>query len=380
MTPWEVNVRPLISTDFHIATPPSLLDGLPDTIKDQFQHLEHRADGTYLVGPTAGAMSAMAGLVPPVKVDDEAQLARLAMRNVCDEANPGFRPEDQLADMAREGIEAAVLIGRFPVFASTETLDAEIAYCRVVNDWLADTYRDHLHHFAPAIHLPFNDVDASVRELERAAGMGLRPALLPDGIYERPYFYDEWEPLWEAADALRVPFTMHVGGLRAKLNPDPRAIAFPGYAQTGWYLMCAGMAETLSWFAYSGLFEKYPNLTVVMTEGYAGWLGFAVQFFDHHWDGRFEKLSFTPKRKLDAPPGYYIRRQAKATFMWDPIAINNREFTGTDCLLWGNDYPHQEGAFPHSQEWVEKQFAGVPDDEIDRMVRRNAAEVFGFTL
>ena len=25
---------------------------------------------------------------------------------------------------------------------------------------------------------------------------------------------EEWEPLWEAADSLRIPITMHVGGLR----------------------------------------------------------------------------------------------------------------------------------------------------------------------
>ena len=58
---------------------------------------------------------------------------------------------------------------------------------------------------------------------------------------------------------------------------------------------------------------------------------------------------------------------------------DRHRITGAD-LLWGNDYPHQEGAFPHSQEWVEKQFAGVPEDDIDRIVRRNAAEVFGFAL
>lgn len=243
-------MRPLVSTDYHIATPPSLADELPEPYRAQFPHLEQRSDGTHLVYPNQGPMASMSAEAVSVKVDDEEQLARLTMRNVCDEANPGFSAEDQLAEMAREGIEAAVLIGRFPVFQSTETLDAEVAYCKVINDWLADTYRDHLDKFAPGIHLPFNDVHESVLELERAAAMGLRPALLPDGIYDRPYFYEEWEPLWEAADALRVPLTMHVGGLRAKLNPDPRAIAFPGYAQTGWYLMCAGMAETLAWFAY----------------------------------------------------------------------------------------------------------------------------------
>ena len=111
------------------------------------------------------------------------------------------------------------------------------------------------------------------------------------------------------------------------------------------------MAETIGWFVFSGLFQKYPELTVVMTEGFAGWLAFAMQFFDHQWTGRWgshvRQKSTQPGRpsvNLDALPSYYIKRQAKVTFMWDPVAVENRHVTGTDCLLWGNDYPHVEGS------------------------------------
>ena len=34
-------------------------------------------------------------------------------------------------------------------------------------------------------------------------------------------------------------------------------------------------------------FQKYPDLHVVMTEGYALWLAGVMQFCDHHWEGRF---------------------------------------------------------------------------------------------
>ena len=125
--------------------------------------------------------------------------------------------------------------------------------------------------------------------------------------------------------------------------------------------------------------------------GDAGWMAFAMQFYDHHWNDRWGQRirergnvmvapgspPATVFAELQAPPSFYMKRQAKATFMWDPLAIRNRDLTGLDCLLWGNDYPHWEGSFPDSQQWVEKQFAGVPEDEIDQMVRRNAAETFG---
>ena len=139
---------------------------------------------------------------------------------------------------------------------------------------------------------------------------------------------------------------------------------YPGLGFVGWYNQCVGMGETLGWLTYTGVFERYPDLHVIMTEGYAGWLAFAIQFFDHHWnDSRYGAAQQDGPwpAKLEMPPGFYLKRQAHATFMWDPMAIENRHLTGTDCLLWGNDYPHREGSFPYSQEWIDKQFAGVPE-------------------
>jgi len=45
-----------------------------------------------------------------------------------------------------------------------------------------------------------------------------------------------------------------------------------------------------------------------------------------------------------------------------------------------NDYPHHEGSFPFSAEWIEKQFDGVPAAEVDQICRGNAAEIFGIKV
>jgi predicted TIM-barrel fold metal-dependent hydrolase len=276
-----------------------------------------------------------------------------------------------------------VLIGRIAVGYDTMPVEADIAYCEVVNDWTAEHWGPYLKRVAPGIVLPYRDVTASVRELERCAAKGMRPALLPDGIGTNPYHRDSWEPLWEAANSLRVPISMHVGGTRLPPNPTWPTEIYKGLAFVGWYNQCVGMGETLGWLTFTGVFERYPDLHVIMTEGYAGWLAFAIQFWDHHWnDTRFKQMAnigdWAPS--LQAPPSYYLKRQAHATFMWDPLAVEVRHVTDTDCLLWGNDYPHSEGSFPWSQEWIDKQFAGVPEGEVDAMVRGNAAKLFNISI
>ena len=115
-----------------------------------------------------------------------------------------------------------------------------------------------------------------------------------------------------------------------------------------------------------------------MTEGYAFWLAGACSSWTTTTSGRFGRL-VRDAVPLDALPSYFIKRQVHATFMWDPMAVRNRDLTGIDCLLWGNDYPHSEGSYPYSQEWVDKQFAGVPEDEIHAMTYGNASKLFGLS-
>ena len=132
------------------------------------------------------------------------------------------------------------------------------------------------------------------------------------------------------------------------------------------------------------MFERYPNLHVICTEGYAGWLAFAMQFYDHHFSqSRLHDLGIDHlmgPAKIDVHPSFYLKRQTHATFMWDPLAIRNRDLTGLDCLMWGNDYPHHEGSFPFSDDWITKQFDGVPANDVDQICRGNAAEVFGIKV
>lgn len=392
-------MRRLITTDSHLVPPAWLADELPGKWREYFPRLETIDGVPHVVYPSVpgseGQMmitSGGRGLAVPFASDEE--LARINHSNVCDEARPAFDPGRRLEEMAREGVVGAVLIDNAVVNYAYVEPEAEIAWCRIVNDWMVDTYGSHLDVFAPGIHLPLQDPGAAVAELERAARMGLRPAVLPDALSDRPYHLAQWEPLWEAGASLGVPFTLHVGGTRF----DSRRSNFAGMATgatlmdpgasalLGWYMMNTAMAETIGWFVFSGLLQKYPKLTVVMTEGFAGWLGFAMEFFDHQWSGRWgahvrEKYAAPGQANfnLDGLPSYYIQRQAKVTFMWDPVAVHNRHLTGTDCLLWGNDYPHVEGSYPDSQAWVDKQFSGVPETEIDAIVRMNAASIFGLS-
>jgi predicted TIM-barrel fold metal-dependent hydrolase len=380
-------MRKLITADSHVAFPWSLVDQLPSACREKMPHLEQRADGNYLITPAAVQYDGMTGLKAKAgerKIADDRELRKVAHDNVVPGAEPDFGPEGRLADMSKEGIEAAVLVG--PVTRLRLEPDMDLAYCRVINDWLADTYKGHYDRFAPAITMPIGSCKAAVAELERAAAAGLRPLLLPD-TPALPYYMPQWEPLWEAASALKMPIAIHVSPTRGASMSQP---FWAGTLETTFYMSSVSMGEVACWFTLSGVLARYPDLRIVLTEGYAGWFSFLIEFLDHqlgvsdrtHGGGRFSDWLGLKRRgfKLEAPPSHYLRRQVCVTFTWDPVAIEMRHRTGLDCLMWGNDYPHIEGAFPHSQSWVEHQFSGVPEAEVDQIVCGNAARIFGFQV
>ena len=44
--------------------------------------------------------------------------------------------------------------------------------------------------------------------------------------------------------------------------------------------------------------------------------------------------------------------------------------------MWGSDFPHQESDWPESLKIIDKNFAGVPEEDKQKMACGNAVEFF----
>ena len=47
-------------------------------------------------------------------------------------------------------------------------------------------------------------------------------------------------------------------------------------------------------------------------------------------------------------------------------------------LLWGSDYPHTEGTYPHSRQVVERLCSGLDAADTAAIVHGTTARLFGF--
>jgi predicted TIM-barrel fold metal-dependent hydrolase len=93
---------------------------------------------------------------------------------------------------------------------------------------------------------------------------------------------------------------------------------------------------------YEGIFERFPDLRVVLMEGGFAWLPSLMWRLDKHWKRLREEVPF-----LKRPPSEYIRKHMWATTqpMEEPTnpkhLLQVIEHLGSDdMLMFSTDYPH----------------------------------------
>ena len=156
---------------------------------------------------------------------------------------------------------------------------------------------------------------------------------------------------------------------------QPRIERGPGGAVIN-YLLGSQIdgAHVICYLTMSGVLDRHPRLHAVTVETGSAWLAWVVTSMDEI----YEKHHIWADPKLSLRPSELVRRRCHVTFQNDPVGVQNRLVTGVETLLWGSDYPHPEGTWPHSQAALAAQLAGVPEDERQMMVGGTAARLFGF--
>jgi predicted TIM-barrel fold metal-dependent hydrolase len=285
----------------------------------------------------------------------------------------GADPEQRLADMDVEGIDVAILYPTLSFFFP-EVGDAELhaALCRAYNDWLADYCRAAPARLVGVALLPLEDVEASIRELERCTDRhGFRGAFFrPNPYAGRPIQHPAYHPFWERAQALGVPITVHEGvsdalptlGRDRTANPVALHLMSHPFEQMA---ACAGLI-------LGGVLERFPDLRFVFLESGSGWLPYWLNRMDEHCETWGRSLP-----AIKAPPSAYFRRQCFiAMDPCDAIAASTVELVGDDVVVWSSDYPHPDAPFPGAVQKSLEILARLPAASVRRVMGENALRLY----
>lgn len=281
--------------------------------------------------------------------------------------------QDRYLDMDYDGIDAEVI---FPNkgLANWQSPDPElnVEMCRVWNDWAHEVFGGHSRSF-PAACIPPADIDEAVKEIERSAKRGFHSVMMPPLLKNGGYNEAKYDRIWAALCDANMPVLFHAG-----TGKEPRTATGHGGAIIN-YVVHA-MSTVLQPFVElcaSGAFDRFPKLRFATIEAGAGWIPYNLQAMDFGGDA----FSFWVSPKLKCKPSEYFKMHGHASFEVDDVAIQMRDQIGIESMLWGNDYPHIEGCWPHSNDIISSwERFSVSESERRKMIGLNAARLFNIEV
>ena len=374
----------LISADSHVNEPADLwLQRIDKEFRDRaprvVDNIPGRPPGSYLVLEGIPPIHLSQGLGAGKRPEELAKFFQDSTYK--DARRGGWDPAARLKDMDIDGVEAEVIYTTLG-FRQFWLNDAALqrACFRAYNDWLAEYCSYAPERLAGLALISLYDIEEGVNELRRCRKIGLKGAMIwASPPEDRPYSDPLYDPFWAEAQELGVPLSLHsITGM----GPESQAMRAMGrevkpvdrYIRS--VTLCDEVKRSLTVFIFSGVLERFPRLKVVSAENEVGWLPFVIQ----RWDQAFDDFQYMYPTPLKLKPSEYFRRQIYATFIDDPLGVKNRYQVGIENVMWSSDYPHTASTWPHSQEIIARDFAGVPEAEKWKIVRKNVTGLYNLEL
>ncbi len=298
-------------------------------------------------------------------------------------------PRARLAYLDGEGIHGQVLypnVGGFGSGAFLKLREPELMLecVRAYNDFIAEWASADATRLIPIMAIPFWDVAAAVREIERCATRGHRGVLFgsqPQDFGEPALTSPHWHPIFAAAQDARLPISFHIGsgdswdfaaakdiGVRAQM------------ARMGANLFLDN-ERCLADIFFGGICHRFPELAFVSVESGVGWLLFALEAFDWQW---INGGVFREHPEYDLLPSEYFRRQVYGCFWFEEHGLAKALELYPNNLLFETDYPHPtsmsvgpQSAAVHPREYASRALAGVPEETVARVLHGTAARLYG---
>ena len=293
-----------------------------------------------------------------------------------------FDSERRNRELESEGIVAEVLFPDFQnsneppwgaAFPFPDTTPAlRLAGARAFNRWLSDFCSLLPGRRAGVAIVQPHDVDTAVDEVRWIKEAGLASVMLPTGDFQLPSYHDRrYDPLWAACVEHDLAVTFHSGGT-----------PWQGYGpQAMWVTKVEFMwwARRPLWeLIFGGVFERFPTLRVAFTEQGADWIPAMLERLDEQYRSPFER-GITDHLSL-SPTEYWRRNCYVGASFMSRAECEIRDQIGVDRIMWGADYPHIEGTWPHSVPALVDALNGCSATEIALMTATTAAAVYGFDL
>jgi predicted TIM-barrel fold metal-dependent hydrolase len=248
------------------------------------------------------------------------------------------------------------------------------ALARALNDWTIDRWlaadERLVSSIAVAPQLP-DEAAAEIRRLSDEARMV--QVLLADNPTSQPFGHPIFHPIYEAAAETGRPVAIHAGANDWANPPSTGGGTASTYLEVHTLWPQAVTTHLVSFITH-GVFEKFPDLKLLLIETGAAWIGPLLWRFDTEYKGLrrevpwlrrlpseyFAKHVWVTTQPLDLPPQ---RDQLIDALSW---------FDGENKLVFSSDYPHWDA---DDLEYLQQR---LPSNWHAKVLHENALRLYGW--
>ena len=296
-----------------------------------------------------------------------------------------FDPEARVAMLDHLGIHAQIMYPNVAGFGNQNFLKSpdealRLLSVEIYNDALAEFQTDTGQRVFGMALLPWWNLDAAVREIERAHANGLRGIVTctnPEEAGLPDMGTKHWDPIWQTCSDLHMPVNFHIGSSKGNMDFFGRA-PWPSFGEerklaVGSANLFMGNARTVGNLIYSGIPERFPDLKFVSVESGVGWLPFFLEMLDH----QLTETAPNELADLSLLPSEYFRRQFFGCFWFERSTIKPTvDFLGNSCLMFETDFPHPTCLYPRDDQSLMDALEGLTSVDIRRILQDNASELY----
>jgi predicted TIM-barrel fold metal-dependent hydrolase len=308
--------------------------------------------------------------VSPITMDD--------MRRGC------WDPVARLDDMDVNHVEASLSFPSFPRFCGQtflERTDKELAdLCvKAYNDWMFDEWcAGSDGRLIPLSIIQLWDADLAAAEVRRNAARGghavcfseIPPFLGLPSVHDADGY---WDPFFAACAETATVVCMHIGSSSKMPSTSPDAP--PAVGSTLTYM---NAAMSMTDFLMSGIFERFPALTIAYSEGQIGWIPYVLERADAVW--RENRGWGGVADRVKRPPSEYYYDHVYGCFFDDPHGLRSLDVVGVDNTTFETDYPHSDSTWPHTKKVAEEIMKDLDDETVWKLCRGNAIRMLHLDL
>jgi predicted TIM-barrel fold metal-dependent hydrolase len=239
-----------------------------------------------------------------------------------------------------DGYQQVLTVPGPPLVGEYINSEQAIDLAKLANNELAEIVDKYPDYFVAAVAvLPLHDIDASLKEIDRAiVDLGFRGILIPIPINCKPPDSPEFIPLYEKMARYNLPIWLHPDRDRniADYGSEDRS-RYAIFSIFGWpYDTSVAMAR----LAISGTLEKLPHLKIVTHH-----CGGMVPYFANRIEGAYDfdetRLKLKYKQNLPRPLMEYFRMFYNDTALYGNTSalMCAYDFFRAEHMLFGTDFP-----------------------------------------